>query len=117
MSVCTTKTIFLLQVSDVQNPDTGVRTKTITGVRKMFAEVTNVGTITQMQAVAVGTLYSNQIELREKAYKGEAYVAFKSDGSIQVYDIKTTVKGRTSEYRKLNVQKTKDIIEGVDSIA
>jgi len=116
MSVCTTRMILLLKVEDVQNPTNGYRTKTITGQRKLLADVTNVGSNTQMNAVSIGTVYSNQIELREKMYKGEAYVAFKVDGSMNVYEIKSTVKGKTSEYRKLNVQITKENIEGVDSL-
>lgn len=116
MSVCTVKMIHLLQVEDVQNPDTGIRIKTITGVRKMMAEVTNVGSVTQMSAVALGTLFSNQVELRENAYKGETYVAYTNDGEITLYEVKTTVKGKSPEFIKLNVQKSKIDIEGVDSI-
>lgn len=116
MSVCTTKMIYLLNVSDVQNPDTGIRSKAVSSFRKVFADVTNVGSIIQITATAAGTILSNQVELRQKAYKGETYVAYKNDGEITLYEVKTTVKGKSPEFIKLNVQKSKIDIEGVDSI-
>ena len=113
MSVSTLTMIYLLNINEVRNPTSGLTIKSILNKRKFMAEVTNVGTQTQIYGTAVGTTFSYQVELRENMYHDEKYIAFKKKGMLSIYEVVNSVKGRTPEFRKLNIIKSSEEISGV----
>ena len=104
-------TVYLFDITEVQNPNTGIIEKQVQTITKLQAEVSPVGSNTFWQSSSenIQLLYSVQINAR--MYRKQKYIGFRDYEGFRVYQIHNVGKGEALHLLKLNVKSTEEALE------
>ena len=112
-------TIYLFNVTQQQNQETGERTKTIEGVIRVQGSVGPTGSTTYWQAQAANIELRGTILIQHRVYKKQQYLYFKDiHGQGQVYKRNSEARAEDEHLIKINYEDVKetDIKELIENV-
>ena len=101
-------TIYLFNVEQVQDPDTGERVKTVQSVVRVQGSVGPTGSSTYWQAQAANVQLRGTIQIQNRVYNKQKYIYFKENGQGQVYSCNSTAKAEDEHLIKVNYEDVKE---------
>jgi hypothetical protein len=96
--------IYLVEVVQVQDPDTGTRTQEITGVSEIMAQKSQVGYNTYWQAAQAKIDLNCSVEIIARSYKKQKYLVIFNEGAREQYEIYNVANGSALHTIKLNLK-------------
>lgn len=104
-------TIYLFNINQVQNQNTGKRENVVEKTAKIIGEIGQVGTTTFWNATSENIALSHTVQINYKSFDNEKYLAFRSKGKIKVLTVNNTAAGIKPHLIKIHCTETKKDIE------
>lgn len=101
-------TIYLFNVEQVQNQDTGERVKTVQSVVRVQGSIGPTGSVTYWQAQAANVQLRGTIVIQHRVYKQQKYIYFKDNGQGLVYQSNSVARAEDEHLIKINYEDVKE---------
>ena len=101
-------TIYLFNIVQVQDLNTGERVKTIKSVVRVQGSVGPTGSSTYWRAQAANVQLRGTIQIQNRVYNKQKYIYFKENGQGQVYRCNSTAKAEDEHLIKVNYEDVKE---------
>ncbi len=100
--------VYLISVSNTQDPVNGKRTDVMTTYKRINGEVSPVGSYTNWNAHSQKIELTATIQIKRRSYSNEMYIYAKHNGVYKLFEVKNQGKGARIDLIRLNCSDSKN---------